>query len=609
MKSYKETIMKNRIYIGFHRCFYKPVVRLKKQKVGLIILLLNLLFCNPFYEFGYAQTVPVGFSIINVNTNLDDDAVGFALLPDDRIFVVNQFSGQVRLIVNGVLKTDPLLTVPELQTSSEKGLLGIAVDPDFPNQPYVYLFHSHNSSTNRVSRFTIEGELQDPTSDNLTIDVNSQFTLVDDMPANAGNHNGGTLRFGSDQTLYISHGDDANSSLVQDLTTLNGKILRINRDGTVPADNPTFPDEPQEKREEIFAFGLRNPFRFSIDPETNELFVGDVGQVSREEFDLSTGGENFGWPRYEGSLDFNTNATLIQPEPIFPIWEYSHLPGSNSGIALVAYRQMNFPNDWSFPEEYDGSYFYADFYQDWIRNIRPDGEGGWTSLDFGTGFSLPVDGVLASDGSFYLLEYGQALKRIVYVNNTVPVELSLFTAQVEEHKVVLTWITETETNNFGFEVHRSFDGQHFEKRGFAKGQGTSTQKVTYTFEDFELRSGTIFYRLKQIDSDGGFEFSNIISVKIGAPTEFWLSQNYPNPFNSETTIQFSLPNMNLVEVSIYNLLGSKVRQLVNQTYSPGEHVVKWDGRDDSGSNVSSGIFLYTIKTVESTATGKMLLLK
>ena len=132
---------------------------------------------------------------------------------------------------------------------------------------------------------------------------------------------------------------------------------------------------------------------------------------------------------------------------------------------------------------------------------------------------------------------------------------------MEEDKVILTWITQTETNNFGFEVYKSFDGQDFEKIGFVKGQGTSTQKVTYTFEDFEFRSGTIFYRLKKIDNDGSFEFSQIINVKIDAPTEFLLSQNYPNRFNPETRIQYDLPKTTLVRLEIFNTLGQKIRTL------------------------------------------------
>lgn len=382
------------------------------------VFLSTLCFNFSSFNSGQTQTVPEGFSAVEINTSLDEDAVGFAFLPDERIFLVHQFSGEVQLLVNGVLKSQPLLTVPDLETSSEKGLLGIAVDPDFPGEPYVYLFHSHNSSTNRVSRFIVEGDLQDPNSSNLSIDVNSQETLIDDMPANASNHNGGTLRFGSDKTLYISHGDDASRSQVQDLTTLNGKILRINRDGSIPTNNPSFPSEPPGKRDEIFAFGFRNPFRFNIDPETEQLFIGDVGQNRVEELDLSSGGENFGWPRFEGSEDFDTGASLIPPDPTAPIWEYTRLPGPNSVIGLAVYRQQDYPNDASFPPEYDGSYFYADFYHDWIRNIHSDGAGGWVSLDFGSGFNSPVDAALATDGSIYILEYGDALLKISFEDPT-----------------------------------------------------------------------------------------------------------------------------------------------------------------------------------------------
>lgn len=552
---------------------------------------------------GYTQVVPNGFTVINVNTNLDNDAIGFALLPDGRIMVINQFSGTVQLIVNGILKSTPLLTVPDLDAVLEKGLLGVAVDPDFPNLPYIYLFHSHTSNTNRVSRFTVEGDLTDPNSQNLTIQVSSQVTLVNDLPAGNSWHNGGTLRFGSDKTLYISHGDDGVQSLVQDLTTLNGKILRINKDGSIPSDNPTFPNEPQGKRAEIFAFGLRNPFRFSVDEFTDQLFIGDVGQDSMDELDQSSGGENFGWPFYEGSLVFNSSANLIQPNPDFPIGEYSH--NSNdpySVIALASYRQIDFPNDFSFPNEYEGTAFYADFYHDWIRNIRPDGTGGWTSVDFATGFPSLVDGTLAPDGSIYVLEYGKALRKIIYMNPPVPVELSTFSANVEGNKVVLIWKTQTETNNFGFEVQKSLDGQVFKKIGFVRGQGSSTKSKTYTFEDFELNFGEIFYRLKQIDTNGSFEYSPVISVDIAQPTEFLLSQNYPNPFNPSTKITISLPqnDLNLQEtlhakLTIYDIRGREITKLLDAEMRPGIYTFTWIGGDQKGVPVPSGLYIYTLK--------------
>lgn len=381
----------------------------------LLPLLLTLLTLPVASTHG--QTVPEGFSVITISGDLDTDAVGFALLPDERILVVHQFSGEVHLLVNGVRKEEPLLTVPNLETSSEKGLLGVAVDPDFPDEPHVYLFHSHTSQTNRVSRFTVTGDLQDPNSENLTIDVGTQVTLIDDMPADNFNHNGGTLRFGSDKTLYVSHGDDATRSRVQDLTTLNGKILRINRDGSPAGDNPAFPSEPSGMREEIFAFGLRNPFRFALDPESDRLFIGDVGENSREEVNLSDGGENFGWPRFEGTLVFDSGADLIDPQPTPPIRDYPHGGGRQSVIALVTYRQKDYPNDFSFPEEFDGTHFYADYFEDWLDYLSEDA-GVWTNTRFGTGFTRLVDGTLGPDGAIYVLESGggegpSALKKII----------------------------------------------------------------------------------------------------------------------------------------------------------------------------------------------------
>jgi len=377
----------------------------------LVFLTVTVLLNNPGTAF--CQNVPEGFSIIPVNAELDRDAIGFAFLPDERILVIHHQSGEVKLIVNNVLKSEPLLTLPNLLSSSEQGLLGVAIDPDFPDSNYVYLFHTGIDSTNRVSKFAMGGELLDPSSDSLTIDLDSQQVLMT-LPDTTRFHNGGTLRFGSDKTLYVSHGDDAHYQLIQNLTTPHGKILRINRDGTVPNDNPIFPSEPAEKREDIFAFGLRNPFRFTLDPETDELFIGDVGTNLFEELNLCGGGENFGYPKYEGDTFFLQEEELILPDPTFPIFAYPNASNARSPIALVTYRQKDYPNDNSFPEEFDGVYFYADFFGRELRYLTPDGTGEWTDMDFGTGFSRLVDGTLGSDGSIYVLEYGNALSKIVY---------------------------------------------------------------------------------------------------------------------------------------------------------------------------------------------------
>jgi len=368
------------------------------KKVGGIVFIL-ILSNNLF-----SQTVPYGFEITKVLV-LQDNDLGFDILPDGRIIVINK-SREIKLFVNGELRNRHLIVLNAF-TNTESGLTGIAIDPDYPSEPYLYLFYSHKDSTNRISRFTFIGDLTNPNSDSLY--VNNELVLLA-LPLNNDVHNGGTLRFGKDKTLYISYGDDEQSELVQSLSTYNGKILRINRDGTVPFNNPTFQNEPADKKPEIFAIGLRNPFRFSLD-SNDGLFIGDVGRALREELNISIGGENFGWPKYEGTLEINPSTTLIEPVPLFPVFEYKHTGGLWAVIALLSYNKSDASG---FPVEFDGVYFYADFFHGWIRYLRME-FGKWVSREFGTGFVMPVDAMLMQDGSIYILEFGTALSKIVYI--------------------------------------------------------------------------------------------------------------------------------------------------------------------------------------------------
>ena len=376
-------------------------------------------------RFAGAQTVPEGFVVETVHEEPGDLAVGFAFLPDERILVITHQSGAIHLIADGVLKDKPIATIPDLAVSSERGLLGIAVDPDYPEANHLYLYYTSNSGTNRVSKFDLDGALSDPVSHDLTLDLDSEQILLE-IADGSQYHNAGTLRFGSDKTLYISHGDDVShvptrEPYLQDLTNLYGKILRINRDGTVPADNPTFPSSPDAARPEIFAIGLRNPFRFGIDPLTDRLFIGDVGTNLREEFNLSTGGENFGYPKHEGSGFFREDSPIIAPEPTPPIYDYPN-GGQGSAIGLATYRQKNFPDDYSFPGEYDGVHFFAEYFDDALNYLRPALGGTWEMVAFGTGFGRSVDASVAADGSLYVLSYDGALRRIYYDNPTVSSE-------------------------------------------------------------------------------------------------------------------------------------------------------------------------------------------
>ena len=188
----------------------------------------------------------------------------------------------------------------------------------------------------------------------------------------------------------------------------------------------------------------------------------------------------------------------------------------------------------------------------------------------------------------------------------LPVELTSFAGTLNGNTVTLSWQTATETNNSGFEIERSSSspGAIWDKIGFVEGNGTSTETKNYSFADKNLLSGKYSYRLKQIDFDGSFEYSEIVNVDVSSPAKYSLEQNYPNPFNPATVIEYSIPEMNHVTIKIFNVLGKEVATLVNEEKSAGTYKV-----DFNASNLSSGVYYYTISTGSFSSTKKMMLMK
>ncbi len=481
---------------------------------GLVVAAL-LVFSLACLDAG-AQTVPGGFSISTVVDGVGTDVVGFTFLPDGRILLIRKEAGTVSVVVDGALGNQPLMTVSRLKRDSERGLLGIAVDPDFPDSNYVYLYYTRDDTTNRVERFSATGALSDPTSADISLDSESVLTLMT-FPDSTRFHNAGTLRFGSDKTLFISHGDDAYADLVQSLSVAYGKIFRIHRDGSVPTDNPSFPGAPPDALPETYAFGLRNPFRFSIDPENGALFIGDVGTNLYEEFDVSFGGENFGYPHFEGPDTFRPWIPLLAPEPTPPIYfyPYNRAAGAASAIALAAYRPVGYPDDASFPPEYDGAYFHTDFFDDELRYLLQDGTGTWVSHDFASGFSRLVDGRVAPDGSLYVLEFGGALFRIAY----------------------------------------------------GEGSGVATEETV-------------------------------------GPTEVELRQSYPNPADASTTIEFAVPTLTDVTLTVLDLLGRRVATPLNGRVGPGQHRV-----EVGTARLPTGFYLYRLEAGDRVITRSLLVVR
>jgi hypothetical protein len=187
----------------------------------------------------------------------------------------------------------------------------------------------------------------------------------------------------------------------------------------------------------------------------------------------------------------------------------------------------------------------------------------------------------------------------------LPVELSTFDAIVFDDRIILKWITETEINNYGFNIERLLENSYWEKLGFVEGHGNSNSPKEYSFADYDIsRAGQYKYRLKQIDNDGKFEYSYIITVYVGAPAVFYLSQNYPNPFNPSTKIDYSVPQASKVSLKVYDMLGREVASLVDEYKEIGTYTVTFDA-----SNLAGGIYLYVISAGDFMQSKKMTYLK
>jgi hypothetical protein len=198
----------------------------------------------------------------------------------------------------------------------------------------------------------------------------------------------------------------------------------------------------------------------------------------------------------------------------------------------------------------------------------------------------------------------------VYNFSIIPVELTSFSADVDDGVVILNWGTSTEMNNFGFQVERSNDRVTFDQIAFVPGFGTTTEPKTYIYRDTALSSKENYYRLKQLDLNGSHCYSNIIKVDLNPSGIFVLRQNYPNPFNSQTQITFDLYNTATIDLNIYDTNGGLVKSLINgESRDEGSYIVQWDGTNDKGNSLSSGVYFYKLKVGNFIETKSMILQK
>jgi glucose/arabinose dehydrogenase len=360
---------------------------------GFISILFVLLFLLLVINSG-AQSLPQGFSQVLVANGISNPTV-LSFAPDGRLFAAQQ-TGELRIIKNGSLLATPFVTVP-VNSSGERGLLGIAFDPSFSTNHYIYLYHTlSNGANNRVTRYTANGDVALAGSDTVVLDL--------DPLSSATNHNGGTMQFGPDGKLYIGVGENANGANSQSLSTYLGKILRINSNGTVPSGNPFTTGGNQQRR--IWAYGLRNPYTLTFQPATGRLFVNDVGNTSWEEInDATTGGLNFGWPSAEGN---SSNPAFTNP-----VYFYGHGTGSGLGCAITGGTFFN-PATTNYPSSYIGKYFYVDLCGNWIDvlTLSPT----VTRAPFASGIAgSPLSVITGPDGNLYFASRSNnAVYKIIY---------------------------------------------------------------------------------------------------------------------------------------------------------------------------------------------------
>jgi glucose/arabinose dehydrogenase len=362
----------------------------------------------------FFTALPAGFLQNVVASNIGSTSAIDAL-PDGRILVATQ-SGSLRIVSGGQLLAKPVLKLT-VDDTGERGLIGVAHDPNFETNHFIYVYHSvpataSTAAFNEVTRFTLKGDVASPSSDLNILQLNHL--------SKATNHNGGAMHFGTDGMLYIGVGENADVDNSQTLNNLLGKVLRINVSQIeagdpindvaklIPSSNP-FVNQATGINKAIYALGFRNPFTFAVNPVNGTIFIDDVGESTWEEIDKLAPGGNYGWHATEG---FATKIPVTGLGPgVYqdPQMAYNHhggpAGGGNAIIGGVFYEPPAGATD-PFPSTYTGKYFYADYGHDWMRVFNPKDPGTLADPDTSTKFDTtteaqPTGMALAPDGSIY----------------------------------------------------------------------------------------------------------------------------------------------------------------------------------------------------------------
>ena len=427
-----------------------------------------------------------------------------------RIFIVEK-GGAIRLYDSNFSFIKVFTTIAPIRTDGEGGLLSMAFHPDYETNRYFFVYYSNTSGHIEIARYrTME-------TDSNSVEAGSgQLILTINRNPARNNHYGGDLNFGPDGNLYVGVGDGGGSNdpdnNAQNPNTLLGKMIRINVDDfgtspfyTIPADNPYAASADTLK--EIWAFGLRNPWRWSFDRQTGDMWLSDVGQAAWEEVNFiaagSPGGLNFGWDCFEGNHPGAFPCALSGTHTP-PVFEYTHNPAG--GISITGgyvYR------GWQYPL-LQGYYVTADYQSQRAWLISPDGAGGF---DSSSQLIAPVDAVVAfgetENGELFLLSQSTNALYQVSSTNTLPVTMTSFTGNYRGGRVELHWEISSEANVHEYQVEYSTNGTAFSTVGSV----SAANARAYAFSHPVTGSDDYYYRLKIVDQDARFEYSKLLYIK------------------------------------------------------------------------------------------------
>jgi len=534
----------------------------KKNLVRFFIFTAVLFFIS-FNTFAQTPNL-VFFPVITSGLSTPCDVVN-AGDGSNRLFIA-QLEGNVKIVTlpAGTLQAANFLNIPDsTDNAGEGGLLSIAFHPNYATNRYFFVYYTTNDGDLRITRFQ-----RDAVNPNIADKTTGQVILTIPHPTNT-NHNGGKLNFGPDGNLYIGIGDGGGSgdpnNNAQNINLLLGKMLRINVDDfttppyyTIPAGNP-YIDVPGA--DEIYNVGLRNPFRWSFDRLTGDVWIADVGQGAREEINFTpfatSAGLNYGWRCYEGNQTYNTSGCGVPANYFFPIFDYERALGHVvTGGYVYRGSEYNVMKGWYICADYD-------FQNAW--RIKPDGIGGWTVAIQSTGIPVGLVGFgEAENGDLYALSLDEGTLYKVNTNTPyLPLTLLQFNGKAFTGYNELKWKTTNEQNLSHYEIEFSSDGINYTSAGRVNAINTTVEN-NYSFQHLLSSFTKLFYRLKSMDKDGTYTHSNVIVLDSKQRTDVkvyptLLTGNHLNITSVKPVEQvsfFSADGKNVFQTKLNNLSGT-----------------------------------------------------